>query len=333
MYRWLVIALVALGCGGQAPRPGKIVKKVKREVSGAVKDAVKDAGKEVADAVKGVTDNDGDGTFVGNKTKKMTFDTPKGERFAYVHVPKGYDPSKPAPVIFVFHGGKGSSTAAQNFVILWKSQLDKQAIVVFPNGQDRDPSDTAWIARDFSDRSDVDLVLQIVDTLKAEYNVDSERIYASGFSNGGLMTTMLACHAPERFAGFAIFSQTMHKHIASECQSAKRKPVLYLAGTKEDHWPGRDFSHSAMESVEFWRKNLGCAREPAKTDLPDQADGTSVQRWTFEPCKKATFEFLRVEGGEHIWPGPDLPERGANRCTDIDGATEVVQFFERNAGL
>ena len=332
MYPWLLIAVIALGCGGGAPRPGQVVKKVKKEVKGAVKEARKD----VVDVVKDVTRGDGlsDDDKTDDRVVKRTFDTPKGKRFAWVHVPDGHDASTPAPLIFAFHGGTGSSTAAKGFVTRWSSQLDKQAIVVFPNGQDSDSNEPAWSSRDYSDRSDVDFTLQVLEAMKAEYNIDPSRVYASGFSNGGLMTTMVACHEPGPFAGFAIYSQTIHKHIAKGCDSNLVRPTLYLMGTADKLWEERDFSHSAMNTVDWWRDRLGCSKVPEKTDIPDGPDDTTVQRWTWAPCQRASgFEFLRIENGEHIWPGPGLPERSNTRSTDIDGATEVIAFFRKYADL
>ncbi|MFT4624784.1 MAG: polyhydroxybutyrate depolymerase [Myxococcota bacterium] len=265
---------------------------------------------------------------------RVTVDGRGEQRFAYVHVPRDYDPATPTPTILVFHGGKGSSTAAQNFSRTWASMYDQGMILVFPNGQDRDREETAWISRDARDTRDVDHVRALLSHLGQSYNIDPERMYAAGFSNGGIMTIMLACHAPEMFAGFAVFSQTVHKHIAADCTPTIRRPVLYLAGTAEKHWPGRHFSHSAMETVAWWRDELDCPLQPTSIEtLPDGPDRTSVQRSIWAPCgKAAAFEFLRVENGAHFWPGPGLAP-AAGRCTDIDGATEVRRFFQAYAGL
>lgn len=316
MTLWILTALF-LGCAN-GPKPAKVAKKAAQKIA------------------KGVGDDDrGTNSSAPAGTRLMEFDTPTGKRSAYVHVPKGYDASKPAPLIFSFHGGKGSKAGAKSFVPNWKSQFDKEALLVFPNGQ-TDPQEEAWRSREYDDLGDVDLTLQIIDTLSDKYAIDRERVYATGFSNGGIMTSMLACHVPERFAGFAVFSQTMHKHTAEGCKTTKKaKPLLYLIGTADKHWGGRDFSMSGMESLTFWRDHLGCKSEPEKRDLPDGKgnDGTSVQRWTYTGCEQAeALEFLRVEGGGHVWPGPGLGEK-KNRCTDIDGATEAVSFFERHAGL
>ncbi len=323
MSNLLLLALVALGCGGGAPRPGKVVKKVGKEVKGAVQEVAKEAKKVIQDE-----GGDPKGTI------RVELDTPKGKRFAYVHVPKGLDPTKPAPLIFAFHGGTGSSTAAKGYSKIWRGQFDKEAILVFPNGQDTNPDESAWVSKDFQDRSDVDIVLQILEEAKKTWNIDENRVYSAGFSNGGLMTTMLACHAPETFAGFAVFSNTVHKHTADACKPSVHKPLLYVIGTADDFWDGRTFSLSAMDSLEWWRGQLGCTK-PTKTDVPDgPEDNMSVERWTFAPCSSAAaLEFLKIEGGHHIWPGTGLPERNNPRCTDIDGSTEAVRFFTKYAGL
>jgi polyhydroxybutyrate depolymerase len=271
----------------------------------------------------------GDGKF-----EKIAVMHGSEERVAYVHIPPSYNPAKPAPVMFGFHGGKGRVNGAKSFSRLWRGQFDSEMILVFLNGQSTDTAETAWVSRDFSDQSDVELVKQVLKRVRTRYTVDTTRVYAAGFSNGGVMTTMLACHASELFSGFAVVSQTVHKHVAEQCTPAIKRPVLFLSGTADSNWPGRHFSLSAMESVDWWTRTLGCSGQPKKTTIDGTDDGHSVQRWTYAPCSDVSgFEFLRVENGEHIWPGDALPDQKANRCTDIDGSTEVLDFFRRRAGL
>jgi polyhydroxybutyrate depolymerase len=320
----VVVALIAslIGCGlVDSEVPKKVAKKVKGELGDQKKKKGAEEGKKKKK----------EDVRTGTVTK-IDFETAGTERYAYLHVPNGYDPATPTPMIVAFHGGKGSPTSAEGFSGRWKPVYDQGVILVWPNGQ-LDPKETAWKSHVVAEQEDVQLTRDLIDAVGERVNVDAKRVYAAGFSNGGHQTTMLACFAPELFAGFAVVSQTVHKHVADACEPTVHKPMLYLAGNKDKHWSGRDFSLSAMDSVAFWQQGLGCPAKPKKQDIPDNPkDNTSVQRWTYAPCDKVTgFEFLRVEGGEHKWPGTGPASE--ERCLDVDGSEEVVGFFKKYAGL
>ena len=50
---------------------------------------------------------------------------------------------------------------------------------------------------------DIGFVLAVLDAVAAEYNLDPDRVYATGFGNGGMMAYRLGCEAADRFAAIA----------------------------------------------------------------------------------------------------------------------------------
>jgi polyhydroxybutyrate depolymerase len=123
-----------------------------------------------------------------------------------VHLPTGYTGTSPLPVIFDFHplGGTGQSQMQASG---WGTKCDSVGcIAVFPNSG---PSDNSWNVGYCCSNSqsqqfdDVQFTRDMIKWLEANTCVDSKRIYASGCSNGGGMSYMLACKAADVIAAVA----------------------------------------------------------------------------------------------------------------------------------
>src|SRR5712691_4309154 len=144
----------------------------------------------------------------GAEPPAMKWTVDRVQREALVFLPPTSSKPKP-PVIFAFHGHGGNmhfaarGMAFQNF---WP-----EAIVVYAQGlptpgiiMDQKGEKPGW-QREPGQEHDRDLkfVDAILATLREKYSVDPSRIYATGFSNGGLFTYLLLSHRPNVFAAFA----------------------------------------------------------------------------------------------------------------------------------
>ena len=144
----------------------------------------------------------------------MVFDDLNRE-FIY-YLPNNYDFSEKIPVLFNFHGGGGY---AQNFIEsndMRPIADTAQFIAVYPqgavdyNGADpgTEPS-TSWLHKAPTTHNDIYFIEAIIDTLKTLYNIDEERVYACGYSEGGIFTYELACRLNYKFAAIASVSGSM----------------------------------------------------------------------------------------------------------------------------
>ena len=264
----------------------------------------------------------------GRELQRFRFSVGGREHTAALHVPKGIVAGVSVPLVVVFHGGKDSTARA--ITGNWVSMFDREAILVFPNGQRDRPDEPAWKVDDPNDLRDVELTKALVKELEGLYDVDPARRYVAGFSNGGMQTMMLMCHASEMFAGAAVVHQTLHNHLAETCQPARPMPLFYINGTADAQWSGRYFSRSAPDTFEWWSRKNGCKlRTLERLPLPDtHDDGTTVERWRFGRCDRAQVEMLRVEGGGHSWPGSDFS--GDDHCLDVDATHEITEFWARH---
>jgi polyhydroxybutyrate depolymerase len=125
-----------------------------------------------------------------------------------VHLPTGYTGGTPAPVVVDFHplGGSGSQQEGSSG---WRAQCDSVGcIAVFPDSSGK-AGDNSWNAGYCCDNAeakgidDVQFTRDMIKWLTANACVDPKRIYASGGSNGGGMSYMLACKAADLFAAVA----------------------------------------------------------------------------------------------------------------------------------
>lgn len=158
-------------------------------------------------------------------------------REALVYIPKSTT-SEPMPLLFAFHGHGGT---AERVARVWDYQkLWTQAIVVYMQGlktpgQITDPTGkrTGW-QRTIGDQNDRDLQFfdAVLASLKKEYNIDENRIYATGHSNGGSFTYLLWEARPKIFAAFAP-SASVARSLVINNKNYVPKPVFVIAGKND----------------------------------------------------------------------------------------------------
>ena len=129
------------------------------------------------------------------------------------YVPESYDPSVPAPMVLVLHGYTATMYALAE-ESRWANIAEREGlIVVFAQGYpnpDANPANIpapSWMVPalfgDAEGADDVSFILHVIDETKANYNIDSSRVYGTGHSNGCAMTLALASVAPDVFAAIA----------------------------------------------------------------------------------------------------------------------------------
>jgi polyhydroxybutyrate depolymerase len=202
------------------------------------------------EAVSFYTANRDNGSFVSS-----------GEKRDYLlYVPKSYDRHSPTPLVISMHGA-GLWGAAQRETSRWNELADKQGfIVVYPSGVGG-KGVRVWRAEPGpSLMKDVRFISELIDTLKASYNIDSTRIYANGLSNGGGMSFALSCTLSDRIAavGMVAAAQTLSWNW---CTDHRPVPMIAFHGTADPEVPyagGSSWlSSRPFPNVERWVANWG----------------------------------------------------------------------------
>jgi polyhydroxybutyrate depolymerase len=148
------------------------------------------------------------------------------ERFAIIYAPKS-PPAGKLPLIFSFHG---HGDDAENFQFVGLQTAWPDAIVVYFQGLPSRDGYAGWQVEpgEYGDR-DLKLVDAALAALKAKYNVDENRIYATGFSNGAHFTYLLWAARPNVFAAFA----PVAGRIRAAAMPKDPRPILVIGGARD----------------------------------------------------------------------------------------------------
>ena len=270
-------------------------------------------------------------------------------RKVVVHVPPGYDPAVPTPLVLAFHGGGGFAEYMvddDRYGLIGKA--DRAGfVVVFPNGYSRFPGGrfATWNAGgccgDARDRAvdDVGFVRALVARLKTQLNVDGARVFATGMSNGGMLVHRLACEAADVFRAVASVAGT---DATASCTPARPIAVLHIHARDDDHvlfnggaGPGafRDASQvmdfvSVPQTVARWVQRDQCSSTPQRVlDQP----GAWCEVYT--GCAGGVRVQLCVTAdGGHSWPGAKTVRRGKEAASQALDADDVIwDFFQASA--
>ena len=190
-------------------------------------------------------------------------------------LPTGFNSSIQHPLVFNFHG-YGSNAYEQEIYSGFDGIADTANVVVcYPNG-----INNSWNAINRSP-DDVRLIDTLITVIHYSYNINLNRVYATGMSNGGFMCNYLACELSQRLAAIAPVAGTNSISVQSNCVPSRHVPVLYIHGTADAtvNYLGTPLFVSAAELMELWSNSNRCSTE---TDTSTLADISSSDQCTAE---------------------------------------------------
>lgn len=266
-------------------------------------------------------------SFVQGQVVSTTLQHDGEKREFLYYLPPGYQFSNPSPVIIALHGLNNppanfmprthfndiADTA--NFVTVYPAALSSLIGTSWNSGTD--PTQSA---------DDVGFIDALIDTMKLLTNIDLDRVYVCGFSQGGFMTSRLACQLSNRITAIATMAGTMHTTVESSCVMSKPMPALHAHGTAD---PTISINGnpllgllSANDLVDFWVNENNCASPPITAMLPDTYnDGLTVDLTYYPFCDQQTeVVYYKVNGLDHELTGPN---------NDIYYADAIWLFFRK----
>jgi polyhydroxybutyrate depolymerase len=273
----------------------------------------------------------------------QTTDVPFDERTYELFAPEQDDDAL-HPLVIMLHGGGGSGARSRGWLGLDELAQERGFFVVYPDGLGTSWNYGAGIRTPGGviRPDDVGFLTWLIDTLAAEYPIDTTRVFVAGMSDGAQMVYRFACVAPERLAGVAGVASTLAVGIAEDC-TTQPLPMLLIHGSADPiiSWDrrynnaGELVYFSATDSFTFWARRNGCdetADAIAVEDLADVDvdDSSSVRYLRAGVCDDdAEVRFYGVIGGGHTWPSHPFDvefELGAlNR--DIDASEVIMDWF------
>jgi poly(3-hydroxybutyrate) depolymerase len=125
----------------------------------------------------------------------------------------------------LFQHGRGGTSAIQRDTSLYQNYASaSDYIIVYPQGLACDHG-TAWQGPTYAcpDVNDIDFVSDLLDYLEDNFCIDTNRVYASGKSNGGgFVDTIAGNDLGDRFAAFAMASAALYTDTSLETYDKKR---------------------------------------------------------------------------------------------------------------
>ena len=263
-----------------------------------------------------------------------------------VYLPKGYNNAGKMPMIFAIHGGSGTPEGMIN-IANFKAIADRDKVVlVYPSGIQNNWNDGRPTTPNQLGINDVSFFNQMCDYMINNYSVDGTKIYATGISNGGFMSSRLGCELSNRIAAIAVVAATMEATtIAPSCNPGRPVPVIYIHGTTDPLVPftggqmtaggtagGSILSH--FQALDKWATINSCNSIPTITDLPDVAnDGTTIKQRVYSGgINGSEVVSYVISNGGHTWPQgyQYLNEAIIGKTSQDINACEVIwTFFQR----
>ena len=255
-------------------------------------------------------------------------------RHYLIYLPANYVNNSVNPLIIHFHGYSSNSTIDMNFT-KWMPVADTAGfLVVYPDGLTDNSGyeywNVGWAWEPNTD--DVSFVSALIDTIHERYNIDENRVYASGFSNGGFMCYMVAAELSNKITAIGSVSGGMTPAIFDTAIPARAIPTIEVHGTSDALVPynGSNSTFASVNTdtmVRFWAKNNLCSLIADSSVLPnvDTNDGTTVEHFVYPGgTNNAVSELYRIIGGQHLnWPGAGTGNNG-----DFSACSVLWNFFK-----
>jgi len=255
------------------------------------------------------------------------------QRSYILYVPDSYTPGTPAPLVLNFHGYT-STAFEQMFYGDFRPIADTAGfLVVHPMGTLDLLGNPHWnVGWGLSTVDDVGFTSALIDSLSSQYDINQDRVYSTGMSNGGFMSYKLACELSHRIAAIASVTGSMNINQSATCNSQHPMPVMEIHGTADGTVAyGGSVIFASIENVlAYWVGFNSCDTPPDITVIPDTdiSDGCTAEHQLFPNGDNGVVvEHYKIINGQHTWPGTTFGGVGTNQ--DIDASQEIWRFFSR----
>ena len=235
------------------------------------------------------------------------------QRSYRLFVPPGYDGHRRLPLVLDLHGSGGTASGqARTSGLEGVSATDPFLVATL------EAEDGRWNVPVQEGRAnDVAYVSDVIDHVGAQLCLDETRVYATGFSGGGRMSSLLGCALGSRLAAIAPVSAL---RFPAPC-AGRPMPVLTFHGLAnpqnpyDGHAPGRgaEWEESVPDALAGWAGRDGCKGNVIVEDPPGP-----LSTMRYEGCADgAEVRLIRIDGLGHRWTRDE-----------IDTTTVMWQFFK-----
>jgi len=260
-----------------------------------------------------------------------------------LYVPTSYDGTEPVPLVVVFHGGGNTPENASGRYGVSEKAEEEGFIVVYPNATklmgDMWHFGLGWytstlmdeIGRWFAD--EIGYTKKIIEKTQKDYNIDPDRIYLAGHSNGAMMAYYFAAEFSDIIAAAASNAGAIGGHIPDFDMVMIPEPenpvsIIILHGKKDKsvpynggwYWDHTSYYTSVADAVDFWVENNGCNPDPVTNTIGN----VTIDRYSGGDAGTEVVLYT-IENKGHIWFGGPAWE---DPNPEVSTTDEMWDFFE-----
>lgn len=265
-----------------------------------------------------------------------TFEFEGATRMHKVYLPANF--SDNSPLVLNLHGYTSNAFQQVFYTNMNAVAEENDFVVVFPDGTTDQYGITFWNSEILGESvNDLGYLEALIDSMILNYNIDPNRVYMCGMSNGGFMSYYSACELSDRIAAIASVTGTMNNAILDNCNPERAVPVLEIHGTADGTVPYNGASSTGSfqtmmpieEVVDFWVNHNNCMLE-SELELEDisTSDMSTVTHFKYTGGDNgSSVEHYRINEGGHTWPGSIIPLPSTNH--DIIASEVIWDFFKQ----
>jgi polyhydroxybutyrate depolymerase len=276
----------------------------------------------------------------GSSGQKQTLSYHGTERSYLIRVPGAVtNGNERVPLVLVLHGGGGNAENAEKVTGFTDKAKSEGFIVVYPEGTGRRKNKLlTWNAGHCCGYAmenrvdDVGFINALISKLIETYPIDPKRIYATGMSNGGMMTHRLGMELSNRFAAIAPVVGTVfgdeknpaHPVSAIMLNGLHDKSVPYQGGPPGGHftgaWDGTP-AKPALDQAAFWANADGCTGNTSKDHH------ATFTCWQYQCPAGHSVELYLIDDNGHAWPGGKKGSFLGDKPSSTFQGTDVIWDF------
>lgn len=251
-----------------------------------------------------------------------------------LYIPAIYNGSSPRPLIFNLHGYTSNAQAQQLYSNFEPIADTANFLMVYPQGTKDGSNQPYWNSGiNSSGVNDIQFLDNLIDSIATQYNINLNRIYSCGLSNGGFMSQSLACELSNRITAIASVAGSMYiTQYGSNCHVIRPVPMMQVAGTADGTVPyaGTSVMMPIDSVVKYWVNKNNCNPTAVFSNIPNTntGDGCMAEHYVYNNGNSgSTVELYKVIGGGHTWPGSPFTIGVTNQ--DFSASKEIWRFFNK----
>ena len=272
------------------------------------------------------------------------------EREYIIHVPENL--TEDFPIVFVIHGYTGSAEGIAAYTGMNSIAEREGFIAVYPQGTIDSNGNTFFnVGYEFNDDSsinDVSFIRELVRSISQEFNLKRKKAFATGMSNGGDMSYLLACTSSDLFKAVAPVAGVLMRGLKDSCELSSPVPIFEIHGTADkislfegdlNNEGGWGAYYDLPSTIDFFAERYQLTNKSVK-QITSKESGAEYdiffERHWSDDLEEEVWMY-RIEDGRHVWPGikfnwwnnPLAWFYFGSGNEDINASEEVWAFFKK----